>query len=112
MALHHAIPGEIIDIRPLGVNLHRSVNTTLLKSEHLQVFRVILPAGREFREHQVAGEITVQCLEGCIEFTSGGQTRRMEAGELLYLDGGDPHALKGLQDASVLVTIFLQPKQK
>lgn len=112
MALHHAVPGEIIDIRPLGENLHENVTATLLKSEHLQVFRLILPAGKEFREHQVPGEITVQCLEGRIEFTTGSQTSEMGAGELLYLDGGEPHALKGLQDASVLVTIFLQSKQK
>lgn len=112
MALHHAVPGEIIDIRPLGKNLHESVSATLLKSEHLQVFRLLLPAGKEFREHQVPGEITVQCLEGRIEFDVGGQTKEMGEGELLYLDGGEPHALRGLQDASVLVTIFLQPKSK
>lgn len=112
MALHHAVPGEIIDIRPLGESLHKNVSATLLKSEHLQVFRLILPVGKEFREHQVPGEITVQCLEGRIEFSVGDQTHEMAAGELLYLNGGEPHALKGLEDASVLVTVFLQPKQK
>lgn len=110
MALHHAVPGEIIDIRPLGNRLQQTVTATLLKSEHLQVFRLILPTGKEFREHKVPGEITVQCLEGSVEFTSGGHIQELVAGELLYLNGGEPHALKGLKDASLLVTVFLQPK--
>lgn len=110
MALHHAVPGEIINIKPLGNNLRQAITTTLLKSEHLQVFRLILPAGKEFREHKVPGEITVQCLEGCIEFTAVGRTQELAAGELLYLNGGEPHALKGLKEASLLVTVFLQHK--
>ena len=55
-------------------DLRDSINTTLLRSEHLQVFRVVLPKGEEFSDHAVAGEITVQCLEGSIEFRIG-QTR-------------------------------------
>lgn len=110
MALHHAVPGEIVDIRPLGSKLQETVTATLLKSDHLQVFRLVLLAGKEFREHKVPGEITVQCLEGVVEFSTRDHTQQLHAGELLYLDGGDPHALKGVEDASVLVTIFLQPK--
>tara|TARA_R110000823_G_scaffold144958_3_gene275051 strand:- start:3028 stop:3384 length:357 start_codon:yes stop_codon:yes gene_type:complete len=107
MALHHATPGEIVDVRPLGNDLRDSINTTLLRSEHLQVFRVVLPKGEEFSDHAVAGEITVQCLEGSIEFRIGQDTvKRLAAGHLLYLDGGQPHALKALENASVLVTIY------
>lgn len=110
MALHHAVPGEIVDIRPLGNKLHESVNTTLLKSAHLQVFRLVLAKGKIFEEHQVPGEIIVQCLEGRIEFTTRERTQELGPGELLYLNGGDPHSLTGIEDASALVTVFLQPK--
>ncbi len=110
MALHHAVPGEIVDIRPLGSGLRDAVTATLLKSSHLQVFRLILPKSKEFREHKVPGEITVQCLEGTVEFSTPEKVQRLEAGELLYLDGGEPHALRGVEDASLLVTVFLQPK--
>lgn len=107
MALHHAAPGEIVDVRPLGSNLHQSVTSTLLKSEHLQVFRLVLPKGKEFREHKVPGEITVQCLEGIIEFTTADQKQQLHPGEMLYLNGGAPHAVSAIEDASVLVTVFL-----
>lgn len=107
MALHHAKPGEILDVRPLGSDLREAINVTLLRSEHLQVFRVVLPRGEEFSDHAVPGEITVQCLEGVIDFRIGkDKVQRLAPGQLLYLDGGQPHALKALEDASVLVTIY------
>jgi quercetin dioxygenase-like cupin family protein len=106
MALHHAEPGEIVDVRPLGAKLKQGINATLVLTDHLQVFRFILPAGEEFADHKVHGEVTVQCLEGEVEFRSHGKKQLLRAGELVYLAGDDPHALKGIQDASVLVTIF------
>jgi quercetin dioxygenase-like cupin family protein len=106
MALHHAEPGEVVDVRPLGKDLRDSRNETLLRSEQLQVFRVVLLAGEEFSDHAVPGEITVQCLEGAIDFRIGrDDVQRLAAGHLLYLDGGQPHALTALEDASVLVTV-------
>ncbi len=107
MALHHATPGELVDVRPLGKALRDSRNATLLRSEHLQVFRVVLPKGEEFSDHAVPGEITVQCLEGLVDFRIGSdEVQRLAAGQLLYLDGGQPHALTALEDASVLVTVY------
>ena len=105
MALHHAASGEIVDIRPLGEKLKQEIPTTLIKTPRLQVFRFVLLAGKEFAEHKVSGGITVQCLEGVVAFTSAGQTQILRTGELVYLAGNVPHALKGVEDASVLVTI-------
>jgi len=107
MALDHAIPGEIVDINPLGSELSGAINTTLLRSEHLQVFRVVLRRGERFDDHAVRGEITVQCLEGAVDFRIGRDTvRRLTQGKLIYLDGGQSHALEALEDSSVLVTTF------
>lgn len=105
MALHHAASGEIIDIRALGKKLKQGISVTLVKTAQLQIFRYILLAGKKFDEHKVHGEITIQCLEGMIEFTSQSQKKILRAGELLYLAADGPHALKGIEDASVLVTI-------
>lgn len=107
MALHHATPGEIVDVSPLGEKLPQAINTTLLRSEHLQVFRVVLRKGEEFVDHAVPGEITVQCLEGLIAFDiAGKRVERLAPGHLIYLDGGQPHALKALENSSVLVTVY------
>ena len=108
MAIRHAQPGEVIDIRPLGAAVGSSQTTTLVKSSTLEVIRLVLPAGKKIPEHHVAGEITVQCLEGEVDFTAAGETQRLSAGQLLFLSGGEPHALQAVQDASVLVTILLR----
>ena len=109
MAIHHASSGEVIDIRPLGSQFAQSVTSTLVKSDQMEVIRLMLPAGKEIPPHKVAGPITVQCLEGRVEFQTHGKWQSLEPGQLLYLEGGQLHAVKGVEDASVLVTIQLLP---
>lgn len=106
MALHHAAPGEIVEIGPLGDRLADAINVTLLRSENIQVFRVVLRKGEEFSDHAVPGEITVQCIEGLVDFSCHDKVQQLAPGQLLYLNGGEVHALKALEDASVLVTIY------
>ncbi|MEP6936018.1 MAG: cupin domain-containing protein [Nitrospirota bacterium] len=107
MALHHASSGERIDIRPLRDALNSNRSTTLYKSEHLEVFRLVLIAGKGMPEHRVTGEITVQCLEDRIAFSIASASEVMRQGDLKYLSGGEPHALMAIEDSSVLVTLLL-----
>ncbi len=106
MALHHANPGEVIDVRPLGSALADARTTTLVKSEHLEVLRLVLPAGKEIATHTAPGPITVQCLEGRVAFTAAGRTQELGPGQLIYLTARETHALRGIEDASLLVTIL------
>lgn len=106
MAIPHAAPGQTIDVRPLGPALAGTKTSALLKTDRLEVIRLVVPAGKQIPSHKVAGEITVQCLEGRVAFTALGETHELEAGQMLYLTGGADHALEGLEDASVLVTIL------
>ena len=71
MAIPHARPGEVVGVRPLGAALKEAKTGTLIKTETLEVIRLVLPAGKQIPPHQVAGEITVQCLEGRVAFTAG-----------------------------------------
>ena len=80
MALHHALSGELIDIRPLKSNLKNATTKTLYKSNRLEVIQMVLLASKAMPEHQVTGEITVQCIEGSIEFTTAGTRQLMRAG--------------------------------
>jgi quercetin dioxygenase-like cupin family protein len=63
--------------------------------------------GKEVAEHKAKGEIVVQCLEGRVAFTALGRTQTLEAGKLLYLPSGEPHSVKGIDNASLLLTILL-----
>ena len=61
-------------------------------------------------QHKDKGELIVHCLEGRVAFTALGKTQVLEAGKLVDLPAGEPHALKGIEDASLLLTI-LAPKR-
>lgn len=108
MALHHASSGELIDIRPLASKLKNARTETLYKSDRLEVFRLVLLTGKGMPAHQVVGEVSIQCLEGSIELTTEGTSQLMREGDLICLAGGESHALKAIEDSSVLVTILLQ----
>lgn len=108
MALPHLASGEITSVLPLGARLARVPSHALLKSAQLEVLRVILLAGQTMPGHAVPGEITVQCLEGVLDFKYNGQTRRMQAGDFLHLDAATPHELHAVEDCSALVTICLR----
>jgi quercetin dioxygenase-like cupin family protein len=107
MAIPHATPGQVIDIRPLGSALAATKTSTLIKTKDLEVVRLVMIAGKELAEHTAPGAITVQCLEGKIAFTALGKTQELSPGQLLYLDAGQRHSVKCLADASFLLTILL-----
>ena len=106
MSTEHAGAGKVIRAGPLGPALARTATETLVKTSALDVVRLIVPAGKEIPEHRAPAIITVHCLEGAVDFTTGGQTQRLGAGQFLYLTAGTPHSLRGVEDASVLVTIL------
>lgn len=106
MAIHHAASGELIDISPLVGELKNSITMTLYKSAHLEVFRMVLLSGKILAAHRVTGEITVQCIEGQVEFTSPRGVLSLRKGSLLCLAGGEMHSLKAIEDSSVLVTLL------
>lgn len=107
MALKHAQPLDVIDVAPLGDRLHASVTSSLLKTGALQLMRVVLLAGHGLPQHHVAGEMTVQCLEGEAVVTTPHRTCTLKAGQLLTLPGGEPHAVTALTDTSLLVMVLL-----
>ena len=107
MALPHASSGQIVDILSTEGTLPSAKSFALFKSDQLEVIRVVLPAGKAFPPHRVAGEITVQCLDGRIDFSVDGVSQELRAGQLMYLEGGVLHGLVGIEDSSVLVTIVL-----
>jgi quercetin dioxygenase-like cupin family protein len=107
MAIPPTESGAIIDVGPLGDALDgsRIAATPLVKAATLEVIRLVVPTGKDIATHTAPGDITVQCLEGAVDFAAGGRTHRLVPGRLLYLAAGELHALHGVEDASVLVTL-------
>ena len=108
MAIPHAASGDLIDVRPLGEHLRRASSRTLVRADHFEVFRLVLAAGKAESEHKASGAITIQCLEGAVELEAHGRTQILRAGSMVYLSDGEPHAVKALEDSSLLVTMLLR----
>lgn len=111
MAISHAKSAEVIDITPLGANIDSAQTTTLVKTDSLEIIRLVLPAGKEIKRHQVPGEITVFCLEGNVAFQAGDADCTLTGGRLIHLAGSVGHALRAVKDSSLLVTILLKHKE-
>jgi quercetin dioxygenase-like cupin family protein len=108
VAIKHATSGELIDIRPLGDKLRQTTSITLVREDHFELLRLVLPAGQETPVHKAAGAITIQCLEGAVELQAHGHTQILRAGSMVYLSDAEPHAVKALEDSSVLLAMLLR----
>lgn len=111
MAIKHAQPGEVIDVRPLGAELPRTVTHALIKTRSLELMRIVLRAGQSLPPHDVYGEVTIQCLEGRVRVPAEVARCELGAGDLVLLPAQDLHGVQALQDSSLLVTVQLPPGQ-
>lgn len=111
MSIPHAKSGEIVDLRSLDASQAATKTATLVKTGDLEIIRLVVPKGKEIPTHNAPGEISVQCLQGRVAFTSYGKSQELAAGQLIYLSAAVPHAVKGIEDSTLLVTILLSKEQ-
>jgi quercetin dioxygenase-like cupin family protein len=108
MAISHAASGQLIEVHALANQFSETRTFALFKNDQLEVMRLVVPAHKTVPSHQVKGEITVQCLEGEVEFTADGKTQRIKAGQMVWLAGGVEHGLTAMVDSSLLKTLVLR----
>ena len=110
MALSHAKSGDLVNIQDAAAEFSKNTSVTLVRDEHIEIFRLVLSAGTDMQEHSAAGAMTVQCLRGEVNFSCHDRTQTLLPGALIYLNNAAPHALHCRQDATLLVTLFLNRK--
>ena len=108
MALQHASSGQVIALRKDGEDGSQFSSIALAKTEQIELIRLVLPAGKTMPEHWVKGEITLQCLSGEIAVDAHGRTATLRGGEMLFLAGATPHAVRAAADSVALLTIVLK----
>ena len=109
MALSHAASGELIPLKRGDDDIAHFTSVALAKTEHMELIRLVLPKGREMPLHSVEGELTLLCLQGEMVCDAHERTVVLRPGEMLYLLGGVPHAVRSNDDAVALLTILLHP---
>ncbi|HEX2546371.1 MAG TPA: cupin domain-containing protein [Ramlibacter sp.] len=107
MALPHANHLDVINIGPLGEELHGQVSTSLIKTDRIQLLHLVLSAHQDMPQHHVDDECTIQCLEGEVEVVMGAGVRKLRAGNVVVLPAGQQHGLRARTESAVLVTLLL-----
>jgi quercetin dioxygenase-like cupin family protein len=108
MATHHASPGEIVDLATWAQDVPDEKTKVIVKTDEMELVRLVLPAGREFADHKVSGPCVIHCLTGEIECVAMGTTKVLAPGQLLYLIPDDPHSVKAVADSVALLTIIFK----
>lgn len=106
MAQRKIEPGEVINLYSLTDDMPENATLALMKTSDMEAIRMVLPKGKEINEHNVDGEVSVQCLEGKTEFTVEGKKHVLSSGDWLYLSRNQPHSLRAIRDTILLVTIL------
>lgn len=108
MATHHANPGEIVDLQTWAADLPKEHTKAIVKTDDMELIRIVLPAGKGIPEHKVSGPITVQCVSGKIGISAMGTTQKLNYNQLIHLMPGELHSLKAIEDSVVLLTIIFK----
>ncbi len=109
MSIPHAAPGIPVDLRPQKGPLAEAKSNALVKTPEFEAIRSVVPKGHEVcNNHQVEGPITVHCLAGQIAFTAGSDTHILREGHWLFLPGGVPHTISGVEDSLILLTVMFR----
>ncbi len=105
-SLTEAAPAATIDLSSLLDRWRGQDHTAvLLKTNTLRVVFRSLHQGSTLPPHKAAGDITVQVLDGRIEFKAADQTMLLEKGQVMALKAAVPHSLTASQSSAILITL-------
>jgi quercetin dioxygenase-like cupin family protein len=82
------------------------VSKTLFKKESGTVTLFSFDAGQGLSEHTAPFDALVQILEGTARITLAGEPQAVEAGEMIVMPAGVPHALHALTPFKMLLIMI------
>ena len=106
MALHHLGPAEKLHL-PSRSSDGNGRAIALVKTDRFEAAQLTLAAGASIARHSVAGYATIQCIEGNVLLETD-QTIKLRSGDWLYLDRGQDHSVRAIDDALLLLTILFE----
>jgi quercetin dioxygenase-like cupin family protein len=106
MAQRKIKPAEVVNLYTPPSDLPEDATLALMKTQDMEVIRMVIPKEKDITEHSVNGQISVQCLEGKTEFGVEGEKHVLTSGDWLYLSRNQPHSLRAIRDSILLVTIL------
>ena len=80
-------------------------SNTLLKTDTLRIVLIALRAGAKLHRHHADGRLSLQVLEGKVDFSAQNEQYQLTAGTLIGLDAKVLHEVIAQTDAVLLLTI-------
>ena len=77
---------------------------TIFKSGTMTMILMAMHKDAELKPHNADGPITVQVLDGTIEFTANQRSSQMEKGHLIALQQNITHSVRAVTDTCFLLT--------
>jgi quercetin dioxygenase-like cupin family protein len=105
MIIPQAVPNEVLNIHPQGQPLADVKTATLLRFEDFEISRLALGHGEEHSSSEAFGEVVALCLEGRVVVSTANGDKELGPGQLLYLTPGNPHVVRSVAPASLLLLI-------
>ena len=94
-------PGTTVDVRCLGAELE----SLLVKTLNVKIVHLVIPTGQTIPTHEAQGEVIFHCLEGRVSLTALGTSQELKAGQLSYFCINEPLSIRGIEQASLIMTI-------
>ena len=97
--------GDAVQVSASGI-----VSRTVVQTPELRTVLFAFDAGQELTSHTSRRRALVQVLSGACDFFFAGDWHRLEAGALLHLPPGHPHAVRaGAGAFTMLLTLAAEP---
>lgn len=107
--LSFSLEQEMQTVREQLATAGERIGRTLLKNGALRVTLVGLKPGGSLRPHKSDGPISVQVLEGTIDFEAGEQRWPLPTGTLFSLEAGIMHGVSSTTGGIFLLTVIALP---
>jgi quercetin dioxygenase-like cupin family protein len=79
--------------------------SSLVKGDGINVALMMLKKGAKMQEHHTRAPITVQVIEGKINFVAKGKSQVATAGMLIALDRAIEHSVEAVEESALVLTV-------
>ncbi len=94
-------------LKNITFNEKKPAISVLMETATSKEIRIVFVADQQMKEHQTPHPITVEMVEGNLDFGVEGKVLQLERGDILSLDGGVPHDLRAKSKCIVRLTLSL-----
>ncbi len=92
-------------LKDVSYNDKKPAISILLETATSKEIRIVFAENQHMKEHQTPHPITVEMVEGNLDFGVEGTVHHLVKGDLLSLDGGVPHDLLAKSECIVRLTL-------